>query len=124
MATTKTVEMINRLTTDSDERQELWVRHLENGDINALSDHLAEIRKTFSEEKLLQITLWKQVQTVSDFKLLDLFEHFTTLEQSVMRLLALGASLTEIGCIKRTSTARISHIISVIHEQKVWEKWR
>lgn len=123
MTTMETVSLINRLTTDSDERQELWVHYLENSDIAALSNHLARIRKAFSEEDLLQITLWKQTKNPSDSKLLDLFEHFTALEQSVMRLLALGATLQDISGIKIISVARLRHIISVIHEQEVWKHY-
>lgn len=122
METRKTASLIDRLTSDNDERQELWVRYLENSDVSALCVHLAKIRKIHSEEQLLQVTLWRQVYNKADLKLLNLFDHFTDLEQAVMRLLALGATVEEISGIKDIPNIRVRHIISVIRENPCWKK--
>src|SRR4051812_30427308 len=106
--------LINQLTIDSDERQELWVHYLYNRDISALSNYLSKIRKTFSEDELLQITLWKKVSSSSVAnELLGLFDHFTDLEQSIIRLLALGATVEQISGIKSIGVVRIRHIVSI-----------
>src|SRR5687768_9509202 len=121
MKVTETIQTIQSLTLDEDEQQELWVRCLETGDdVDTLSKHLDQIRKEFSEERLLAVTLWKQVNTDKDHKLLDLFNYFTDLEQSVMRLLILGVSLQEISGITRISMVRLRHIVAIIREQEVW----
>lgn len=122
----KTVELgclINHLTTDNDEQQELWVRYLENSDVTALSDHLAEIRKQYSEEQLLQITVWRKLENPSDFNLQWIFDNFTDLEQSVLHLLIMGISLQQISSIKSIGPARLRHVISVIRENKAWEEF-
>lgn len=122
MKTVQLVALINRLTTDNDERQELWVHYLENSDISALSDYLAEIRKNYSEEQLLQITLWRHVENPSDLNLQWLFDNFTDLEQSIIRLLILGATIAQISGIKNVGVARIRHVISIIRENRCWEE--
>lgn len=122
MKTVELVGLINRLTTDKDEQQELWVHYLENSDVSALSNHLDEIRKKYTEEQLLQITLWRHVENPSDLNLQWLFDNFSELEQSIIRLLILGATLQQISGIKNIGVARMRHIVSVIREQKCWEE--
>lgn len=123
MKTVKLAEQINRLTQDKDEQQELWVRYLENSDITALSDYLDQIRQQYSEEQLLKITVWRQLENPSDFNLQWLFDNFTDLEQSVIQLLILGVTLQEISGIKKIAVVRLRHIISVIRENKAWEEF-
>jgi len=110
------------LTTDKDEQQELWVHYLENSDVSALSDYLSQIRKQFSEEELLQITIWRQLENPSDFNLQWVFDHFTDLEQSVIQLLILGVSLKDISSIKNIGVARLRHVISIIRENSAWRE--
>ncbi len=121
MKTKELVGLINQLTTDNAERQELWVHYLENSDISALSDYLTEIRKQYSEEELLQITIWKKTEIPSDLNLQWLFSNFTYLEQSVIQLLILGVSLQQISGIKGIGLSRLRHVVSVIRENKAWE---
>ena len=122
MKTAEMVGLINHLTTDKDEQQELWVHYLENSDISALSDYLSQIRDQYSEEQLLQITVWRRLENPSDFNLQWVFDHFTDLEQSVIQLLILGVSLQQISGIKNIGLARLRHVISVIRENKAWEE--
>lgn len=123
MKTAQLVGLIDRLTIDNDERQELWLRYLENSDISELSDYLEEIRKQYSEEQLLQITVWKQLENPSDFNLQWIFDNFTELEQSVIQLLILDVPLQQICSIKGIGLARLRHVISVIRENKAWEQF-
>ncbi len=122
MKTVETVDLINHLTTDKDEQQELWVHYLENSDLSALSDYLAQIRKQYSEDQLLQITVWKQLENPSDFNLQWVFDHFTDLEQSIIQLLILGVSLRDISSIKNIGLMRLRHVISIIRENPAWEE--
>lgn len=122
MKTVEPGEQIDRLTQDNDERQELWVRYLENSDITALSEYLAQIREQYSDEQLLQITVWRQLENPSDFNLQWLFDNFTDLEQSVIQLLILGVPLPQISGIKGIGLARLRHVISVIRENKAWDE--
>lgn len=116
------VNLISHLTTDKDEQQELWVRYLEDSDETVLSEHLAQIRKQYSEEQLLQVTVWHYLENPSDFNLQWLFDHFTDLEQSVIQLLILGVELNTIGCIKSIGISRLRHVVSIIRENKAWEE--
>lgn len=122
MKAAETADLIDQLTTDNDERQELWLHYLQNSDTSAFTTYLSKIRRTFSEDQLLQVTIWKRARTAPEFGLLQLFAHFTDLEQSVMQLLALGATIEEIGTIKNTSVARIRHVVSIIRENDAWKE--
>lgn len=122
MKTVELVGLIDRLTTDKDEQQELWVRYLENSDVSALSDYLAEIRKQYSEEQLLQITVWRKLENPSDFNLQWIFDNFTDLEQSILHLLIMGVTLQDISSIKSIGPARLRHVISIIRENKAWKE--
>jgi hypothetical protein len=120
--TAEVVSQIDHLTTDNDERQELWAHYLENSDISALSEYLEQIRQQYSENELLQITVWKKLENPSDFNLQWIFDHFTDLEQSVIQLLILDVPLLQISGIKRIGLARLRHVISVIRENPAWEE--
>lgn len=120
MKTVEVMELINHLTTDKDEQQELWLYYLENSDLSALSSRLSQIRNMYSEEELLQITVWKQLENPSDFNLQWIFDHFTDLEQSVIQLLILGVTLQQISSIKNLGINKLRHIINVIREQPCW----
>lgn len=122
MKTEVVASQIDRLTQDNDERQQLWVRYLENSDITALSDYLAQIREQWSEQELLQITVWRKLENPSDLNLQWLFDHFTDLEQSVLQLLIFGLPFQQICSIKGIGPVRLRHIISVIRENKAWEE--
>lgn len=122
MKTVETVDLINHLTTDKDEQQELWVHYLENSDISALSEYLSQIRRQYSEDQLLQITVWRQLENPSDFNLQWVFDHFTDLEQSIIQLLILGVSLQDISSIKAIGLNRLRHVISIIRENPAWEE--
>lgn len=122
MKTAEMVSLINHLTTDNDERQELWVHYLENSDITALSEYLAQIRDSYSEEQLLQITVWRKLENPSDFNLQWVFDHFTDLEQSVIQLLILGVSLQDISSIKSIGLMRLRHVVAIIRANPAWEE--
>lgn len=107
---------------DNDERQELWVHYLENSDILALSEHLTKIREAYSEDQLLQITLWRQIENPSDLNLQWLFDNFSELEQSVIRLLTLGATIQQISSIRSIGAGRLRHVISIIRQNDCWEE--
>ena len=122
MKTVEMVSLINHLTTDNDERQELWVHYLENSDISALSDYLTQIRNQYSQEQLLQITVWRKLDNPSDFNLQWVFDHFSDLEQSVIQLLILGVSLQDISSIKTIGLVRLRHIVSIICQNPAWRE--
>lgn len=121
MKTTETVSFIDRLTTDRDEQQELWVHYLENNDLSALASYLSQIRKQYSEEELLQVAVWKQIKCPSDFNLQWIYDHFTDLEQSVISLLVLGVSLSDIANLKAIGVNRLRHIVFIIQQNTAWE---
>jgi len=122
MKTIEMVNIINCLTPDEDEQQELWVSYLENRDIFTLSDHLFQIRKRYSEEDLLQVTVWKHMKNSLDRDLHRVFDQFSDLEQSVIRLLLLGCELHQISSIKGIGLVRLRHIIAVIKENPIWKE--
>lgn len=120
--TEKTAKAINSLTSDEDERQELWAHYLEKGDddLTALSIFLDKFRKQYSEDELLQITVWKQANTLDHQILLNFFENFSELEQTVMRLLILDVPLDGIASIMNFDVVQLRHIISIIRLNEAW----
>jgi hypothetical protein len=118
MKTPEVQKLINQLTSDKDEQQELWVYHLERNDVTLLPARLEELRSTSKEVELLQVDLWKRTSH-RHVRSLDIGD-FSQLEQSVMHLLALGATISEISGIKRLHASKVEHVISVIREHPYW----
>lgn len=116
----KPEQLINRLTRDKDERQELWVLFLEHKDTSLLSFNLSQIRNRIAVADLLQRDIWIYTSGLADSSWLTLLCSFTLLEQSVMSLLALGATTFEISAIRGIKSVRLNHIIAVIRENPCW----
>jgi hypothetical protein len=95
---------------------------LAQDDAVVLSTQLVRICRTFSQEDLIQVTLWRRASSTAEVDLLSLFDQFTDLEQTVMRLLAIRIPLQEISGITNIGGVRLRHMISVICEQEAWNK--
>lgn len=115
-------QLINCLTKDEDQRQDLWVHYLSGHSSSTLASHLEKLNKEFRNDSDLQHLLWDVFSNPPSDKFKELLTHLSDIEQSVVCLLALGLSISELSGYKRISEIRIRHVISVIKDNDCWEE--
>ena len=115
-------QLINCLTKDEDQRQDLWVHYLSGHSPSTLASHLSKLKKEFSNDTDLQHLLWDVFNNPPSDKFKELLTNFSEVEQSVVCLLALGLSIGELSGYKGISEIRIRHVISVVKENDCWEE--
>ncbi len=120
--TDKVSQLINCLTENEDQRQDLWVYYLSGHSPSTFASHLDKLNKEFIVDSQLQELLWEVFLNPPSDKFKDLLNHFSEIEQSVVCLLALGLTVSELSGYKRISEIRIRHVISVIKENECWEE--
>lgn len=115
-------QLINCLTKDEDQRQDLWVHYLSGHSPSTLASHLSKLKKEFSNDADLQHLLWDVFNNPPSDKFKELLANFSEIEQSIVCLLALGLSISELSQYKSISEVRIRHIIQVIRYNEVWKE--
>lgn len=116
MNQSKINEVINRLSSDEDERQDLWVAHLSGLDV--LSPGI--LLKT-SEDSALKKNIWYILQDPTS-KIHEVMDKFSELERSIMFCLMVGLSVSEISVYKGISEVRVRQIIATIRYNKSWQE--
>ena len=115
-------QLINCLTKDEDKRQDLWVHYLSGNPTSTFAAHLDKLNKEFSTDSHLQQMLWDVFNNPPSDKFQKLLNNFSEIEQSVVCLLALGLSASELSQYKGISEVRIRHVIQVIRYNGCWEE--
>jgi hypothetical protein len=115
-------QLINCLTNNEDQRQDLWVHYLSGHSASTLASHLDQLSKEFSSDSELQPLLQEVFHNPPSDKFKDLLSHFSEIEQSVICLLALGLTVSQLSKYKGISEIRIRHVISVVKEKDCWEE--
>jgi hypothetical protein len=119
---TETVNsLINCLTNDEEQRQDLWVHYLSGNPPSSFASHLSKIDKEFSIDIELQQLLWQVFITPPTDKFKELLSRFSDIEQSALCLLALGLSISKISCYKGISEVRIRQLIAIIGYNSAWD---
>ena len=114
--------LINCLTNDEDERQELWLHYLNGNAPSSLSAYLEQSKKEFIADSEIQSHLWHVFRNPPSAKFQELLLRFSNIEQSIVCLLALGLTVCQISGYKGISEIRIKQVISVIKENNCWEE--
>jgi hypothetical protein len=114
--------LINCLTNNEDERQELWVHYLSGNAPSTFTSHLKKINTLFSADTEIQEQLWTAFKTPPSDKFQELLSRFSDIEQSVVCLLALGLTVSQISGYKTIAEIRIKQVISIIRENDCWEE--
>ena len=123
MNPTETVNsLINCLTNDEDQRQDLWVHYLNGNPPSSFASYLSKINKEFNADTELQERLWQVSRRDDSSKFQELLSNFSDIEQSVLCLLALGLSVSRISSYKGISEVRIRQLIAIVRYNKVWEE--
>ena len=120
--TDKVSQLINCLTKDEDQRQDLWVHYLSGNPVSTFTSHLDKLNAEFNDDSNLQELLWFVFKNPPSEKFRDLLNNFSDVEQSVVCLLALGLTVGQLSRYKGISEIRIRHVISVITENDCWEE--
>ena len=115
-------QLINCLTNDEDLRQDLWVHYLSGHSPSTFAAHLDKLNKEFSSDSHLQNLLWEVFKNPPSDKFRQLLDNFSDIEQSIVCLLALGLTVSELSGYKGISEIRIRHVISVVKEKDCWEE--
>lgn len=113
---------INCLTNDEDKRQELWLHYLSSNKLDNIEKYLNNISKKEAIEYLIQRKIWLLTKYNKSNRFHDFLLKLSNVEKSVITLLALGLSITEISEYKNITEIRIQQVISVIKENDCWKE--
>lgn len=120
--TERVSNLINCLTNDEEQRQDLWVHYLSGNPTSSFTSYLNDINKEFAIDAELQRALWHASSDPGTDKFQELLANFSDIEQSVLCLLALGLNISKISSYKGISEVRIRQLISVVRYNGVWEQ--
>jgi hypothetical protein len=118
----KVSNLINSLTDDQDQRQDLWVHYLTNCSSASLESHLEKIKIEEMLDREFRTQLWDAFKNPPSSKFSELLSHLSEVEQSVACLLALGLSVSDVSRYKRIAEIRIRQVISVMRENDCWKE--
>ena len=120
--TSKVSSLINCLTNDEDKRQELWLHYLSGNDTATFARHLKKMDEEFLLDSELQSCLWDVFKNPPSDKFQVLLSQFSEVEKSILCLLALGLSVSQVSRYKGISEIRIKQVVSIIRENNCWEE--
>jgi hypothetical protein len=114
--------LINCLTDNEDERQELWLHYLNGNAPCTFASHLDKINRVFTADTEIQEQLWNVLNNPPSEKFQQMLSCFSEIEQSIVCLLALGLTTDQISGYKGITEIRIKQVISVVRENNCWEE--
>lgn len=124
METKQTVgHLINCLTQNEDLRQELWVHYLSGNTVDSFVSHLKEISTDYSEDETIRANIWHLINNPPSDRFQNFLKTFSEFEQSILVLLALGMTTSQISAYKGISEVRIRQTISSIRYNISWEQF-
>jgi hypothetical protein len=98
------------------------VHYLSGHSPSTFAAHLDKLNQEFVVESSLQQKLWDVFSNPPSDKFKELLNNFSEVEQSVVCLLALGLTVTELSGYKGISEIRIRQVMSVIRDNDCWEE--
>jgi hypothetical protein len=116
--------LINQLTQDEDERQELWLDYLNGTPLNSLNKRLGQffIQKKLDDEEVKK-TLWQLIKKTSSDDFSKFLNCFSNYERSIMFCLMVGLSVPEIAEYKGICQVRVRQTISAIRYNSSWKEF-
>jgi len=115
-------QLINALTSNEDHRQDLWVDHLTGTPVEQFVSHLKAISVECSQHETVRLNIWRVFNQPPSEKFYQLIVNFSEFEQSVICLLMLGLTITEISGYKGISEIRMRQAISSIKQRACWKE--
>lgn len=120
--TNQVSNLINCLTKDEDQRQELWVHYLSGNSESTFASYLEKLNNEFCSDSMLQEHLWIVLKQQPSDKFYRLLSALSEVERSVVTLLALGLTVVQVSKYKGISETRIRQVISVLKEHDCWDE--
>jgi hypothetical protein len=112
-------KLINCLTNDEDQRQDLWVHYLSGNHPSTFASYLKNIDTEYED---MQTRLWHAFKYPSSDKFYLLLDSLSDVERSIACLLALGLTVKQISEYKYISEIRIRQVMAVIKDSACWEE--
>jgi len=111
--------LINCLTQNEDQRQELWVYYLSGNSPSSFASYLEKIQIEHDID-----TRYQRLGPIfkKSSKFYSLLGCFSEIEQTIVCLLAIGLTIPQIAKYKGISEVRIRHIVNIIRYNVIWEE--
>ena len=116
-------QIINLLTRNEDYRQDLWVHYLSGHSIESLSSHLQGIVAEYSSHEELKENIWTAMNNPLPQPFIDFLSTFSDFERTIMSMLMLGLTISQISKFKGISEVRIRQTLSNIGYNEGWRKF-
>ena len=116
------IKELELTTNDDDIRQEVWVKILETGNSNAQA-HLAKVIEDQKFNEDLQSRLKNIMVETQDADIVELIQHFSPNQQSIIILIILGYSLDFITRYKNMCNLRFTQTLKFISKHEVWGEY-
>src|SRR5271157_1228134 len=82
--------LIQDLTNDEDQRQDLWVYYLSGNSSSSFASHLQKIQSQNIEYYELQTLIWNFVNDAAYPRIMELIGDFSEFERSLIIMLVMG----------------------------------
>ena len=120
--TEKVNSLINCLTNNEDERQELWVSYLSGTPVESFELRLERIKVEYSDDTHLREAIWGLIKNPISEELSNILQaNFSDYERSIICFLMLGLNVSEISDTKGISEVRIRQSMATIRYNSCWE---
>jgi hypothetical protein len=115
--------LINCLTNDEDQRQELWVHYLSGNPVESFASHLKQLRLDYEDDVVVKKSLWTMMYNPPSPMFFKFLENFTEFEKQVIALLMLDLDIPKISQYKGISEVRIRQAVASIRYNSCWENY-
>jgi hypothetical protein len=110
--------LINCLTNNEDERQDLWVHYLSGNSERSFASKLQELQQVNEDDLKIKEALLTLYKAQSNEKLTAIFSTFSDFERHIVFLLLIDFSPDQISSYKGISEVRIRQAIQAIRYNK------
>ena len=117
-------EKIDKISSNEDDRQDLWVRYLENPDSDLYSNIEDISFKNSVKNRSTSDIVNLYTSTLKAGFVQDILNNFTDLERSIIVLILLGLSNEQISRYKMIGLLRLNQTLHNISLHPVWETLR
>ncbi len=115
------MDLINNLTVNEDERQDLWLSYLSGTPTSDLPSRLDYV--TLDDIEELKPAVQSLLANPLPQELLNVIETFPDLEKNIIFFLALGLSIDSISGYKKLSTMKVEQTLHTIQKSSHWKTY-
>lgn len=115
--------LINCLTENEDQRQDLWVHYLSGNPVDSFVSHLEKLSLEYSDDLQVKYAVWNLIQNPPSEKFELFLNGFSEFEKSILCCLMLGFTIEQIAQHRGISQVRIRQTVSNIRYNTMWEQY-